>query len=218
MDGEVVGTAGDAVPLGIGTAAIDDRREVDDLADVKAGALRRRERRADGDIRLAGREIEMGLGRDQVDADAGIGVAERAHQGVDLRPCHFVGGQLHHPLERARTGSSGIGEGRGAFLDRFRGREQGLADLSQPVALLAPLEQDEAERLLEHGNPPRDGGLADLQLPGRGQRRAIPRDREEIAGVVPVEHGPFFISAERDCNIVGFAEPPRRLFGFPTRG
>ena len=101
----------------------------------------------------------------------------------------FVGRQAYRAADLAGLRRRRVGEPAGGRFHRGGRLHQLLAGGSQRVAGRAALEQDQAERRLERGHPPRRGGLADAQrAPGR-ERAAGAGDGEEIAKVVPVEHG-----------------------------
>jgi hypothetical protein len=50
--------------------------------------------------------------------------------------------------------------------------------------------------LLERGETPRDGGLADTKSFRRRERAALSRDRKKVTQIVPIEHacGPTLLS------------------------
>ncbi len=75
----------------------------------------------------------------------------------------------------------------GAF-DLLGTLDQLLARGRDGIAGLAFLEQRDAERGFERGDPARDGRLAGAQTLSGGERAALAGDREKIAKIVPVEH------------------------------
>ncbi len=73
-------------------------------------------------------------------------------------------------------------------LDPLRLAPHGLAGERQPVAVRGPVEEADRQVLLQGGEPAAHRGLRDAEvLRGRGEA-AVPRDGEEEAQVVPVEH------------------------------
>src|SRR5215218_8766515 len=64
------------------------------------------------------------------------------------------------------------------------------------------LDKFAVDALLERGEPPLHGGLADAESFRRRQRAAFARDRQKIAQIIPVKHDVQHLcrTAEQSCG------------------
>ena len=65
--------------------------------------------------------------------------------------------------------------------------EDGLADRRDQPARGGAIEQGDVQFLLQRADAPRHGGVVYRQLARGGRDRALPRDREAITQVVPID-------------------------------
>ncbi len=159
-----------------------------DLADARGDQLvRGRAEEADGEIGLAGGEVEHLIAGDHLDDDVGMGAAQHAeprHQpvggdalgGGDADDAgHFAVEAGQVPLDRRGVGHHRFG------LDQHAAGGRGHFH-----AVAVAVEQLGAQPPLERLDAPADGGLLGIQLGGGGAEAAGLCNREEETNVIPV--------------------------------
>ena len=188
---QVRGGARPAVRRGIVAAAIERPRVRRDPPADQALVARHQVNAAQRHVRLAGAEVARQVGGVELDAQLRMGVVQilqdrrQDGDGVD-----FLHGQADRAAGVAGLGARGLGETGGRGLHRLGLRHQRLARRGQRIAGLPPLEEDEAEPLLERGDAPRRRRLADPERAAGAERAAAARDGEEKTEIVPVDlHG-----------------------------
>ena len=181
--GQLLATSGDAGLLGIVARAIDRPSILQHAPRDKVG-IRRSRAGTQGNVGLAGCQIEHGFAGHELDLDLGIGEAEiadgRNHEGLPERgqrgePDLARQAALLLPRERQRV--------RNGTLDRLGPWHQRHPGIGEHVARGPPLEK------LEPQAPPRGSIRREtvlwltLKLPRGRQRRAMPSHREEYVPV-----------------------------------
>jgi hypothetical protein len=109
----------------------------------------------------------------------------RLHQALDDR---FGAGHVHDTRHVVPGRGDGVLEGGHHALDAFGVGQHRLAKLSQPIPRGMALDQRLPEPPLELRQASLDRGLIDPEGPTAGQRAAVPRHRQEVLQVVPIEH------------------------------
>ena len=122
--------------------------------------------------------------------EPGVAVGEAGEPRGEEADAEAVGG-----ADADDAGGGGLGalqaglDGEHLGLDALEGLEKRCAGVGQLAAVGAADEELGAERGLERGHPAGERRLVDAERAGGAEHLAGARDREEHAGVVPVEGG-----------------------------
>jgi hypothetical protein len=179
---------GNAVLVRVGSAAVDAPGGTRQPPRNDACAFRPRAC-TQRDIGFPAREVETAVGRDQLDQDAGMLLAELTQKGRDENVGqHLAGGHAHRARKRALLCRQRAFQNPHLFRDAFGRRSDAPAEGRQTVAALPALKEVGAGGGFEIGKAPRYGGLVDVESLRSAQRRAGARHGQDEAEVVPFDH------------------------------
>ena len=142
---------------------------------------------ANGEIRLLIGDVAHTDRGQQLEADAGVALAQQAegrqHEalGQGVR-----GGDADLPLQLPQAGRAIHGQGRlchGLCLGQER-----LPQWAEPIVPGGADKQLGPQLLLEEADPPPDGGLIDPEFEAGPAQAAPPCQGQKEAGVIPVDH------------------------------